>query len=161
MLACLRSSRRADFRSSRWRNRKKFKNQTFSRCAWLLGIIQIQRSFNLQVFLSTRNVWTDFFHVIQRILQQAAPGQRSRAGRALDGGSYCGQPNGLALAEDCTHEIHVLRLRFFNFFLQSFSTHFVLFFFFSCKHYVTVRNTNYYLCFSHFEIECVCFVFFV
>lgn len=62
---------------------KSFKNSNFTLRVILLGIIQIQRSFNLQI---VRNVWTDFFHVIQRILQQAAPGQRSRAGRALDGG---------------------------------------------------------------------------
>lgn len=62
---------------------KSFKNSNFALRVILLGIIQIQRSFNLQI---VRNVWTDFFHVIQRILQQAAPGQRSRAGRALDGG---------------------------------------------------------------------------
>lgn len=44
--------------------------------------------------------------------------------------------------------------------LFSFPTFFVVFrdFYFCCKHYVTVRNTNYYLCvFSQFEIECVCF----
>lgn len=41
------------------------------------------------------------------------------------GGSYCGQPNGLALSEDCTHEIQVLRFWFFNFFLLSFALFFV------------------------------------
>lgn len=49
-----------------------------------------------QKYTSLWNVWTDFFHVIQRILQQAALPKVLRWKRTW-WGSYCGQPNGLAL----------------------------------------------------------------
>lgn len=119
-------------------------------CAWL-GIIQIQRSFNLQ--LLNVNVWTDFFHVIQRILQQAAPDQGISSWSRTWWGSYCGQPNDLALTEDRTSSKFCFQ--FFQVFFLCFVFSFTLSFYFCCKHYVTVRNTNYYLCFSQFEIECV------
>lgn len=161
--------------------------------AWLSVkvIIQIQRSFNLQLFdtlhilvafvcfgsivpfntstiestlhsfvsffntnkkkstipskyTSVWNVWTDFFHVIQRILQQAALPKVSRWKRTW-WGSYCGQPNGLALSS--THEIQHVLFRadcssalFSTFFLPFYTfLSFILLYF--CKHYVTVMYT--------------------
>lgn len=57
------------------------------------------------------------------------------------------------------HEFQVLLSVFFQvFFVFLFCFSFTLSFYFCCKHYVTVRNTNYYLCFSQFENRvCVCF----
>lgn len=137
--------------------KSKKKSSKSKRYSWWLGIIQIQRSFNLQnvFFVISKNIWTDFFHVIQRILQQAAPGQKVSCWSRTWWGSYCGQPEWSSFGGGCT------RSKVLHF---SFPTFFVVFhlfiFIFCCKHYVTVRNTNYFLCFSQFEIECMCFVCF-
>lgn len=87
-----------------------------------------------------KNVWTDFFHVIQRILQQAAPGQEVSCWSRTWWGSYCGQPEWSSFGGGL-HEVQD--------FAYGFPTFFLVFhiFIFCCKHYVTVRNTNYYLCF--------------
>lgn len=58
--------------------------------------------FQLASGCMRNNVWTDFFHVIQRILQQAAPDQGISSWSRTWWGSYCGQPNGLALTKDRT-----------------------------------------------------------
>lgn len=107
----LRSARRPDLSSMLQIEKSKTIFNQKNNCAWL-GIIQIQRSFNLQVFNGKR--LNRFFHVIQRILQQAAPDQRISSWSRTWWGSYCGQPNDLALTKDRTSSTFCFL--FFNFF---------------------------------------------
>lgn len=120
------------------RSRSLIKPKLFAR----LCIIQIQRSFNQRFFSR---------HTTNFAAGSAGPKDLELAAHLLMGVSYCGQPNGLALAKGRTRSKFCLVFQLFWCFY---------FFLLFCLIYVTVRNTNYYLCFSQFEIECVCVFFF-
>lgn len=93
-----------------------------------------------------------FFTSYNEFCSRQRRAKGSRAGRALVDGGFLLWPTEWSSFGEGTHEIQVL---------LGFSTFFVFLFFFLlfCLIYVTVRNTNYFLCFSQFEIECVCVFF--
>lgn len=71
------------------------------------GIIQIQRSFNLQIvsffFCDFEKTFGPiFFTSYNEFCSRQRRAKRSRDGRALDGAPTVANRNGLALAEDCT-----------------------------------------------------------
>lgn len=83
--------------------------------------------FQLANCLIRKRFWTDFFHVIQRILQQAAPGQKVSSWSRTWWGSYCGQPEWSSFGGGL-HGVQGFACNFSNFFLWFFILFYFLFF---------------------------------